>query len=149
MNNILILTGETGTGKTTRLNEWLENKKNIKGVLTPVVSGLRMFYDIERKEYFPMIAENEDSFEIGKYRFSRKAFNKAEEIIRKGINNADMLVIDEIGPLEIRGEGFYNILTEILKLDKHTFQLLLIVRKSMLEEFIFKFRITHSELLKL
>jgi nucleoside-triphosphatase len=59
-------------------------------------------------------------------------YQQIEEAIQKKVQ---LLVIDEIGPLEIQGKGFRSLLDQILlKQEMVPFQLLLIVRTNMVEE---------------
>jgi nucleoside-triphosphatase THEP1 len=135
-NEIYILSGPVQTGKTTRLMEWCSDRKNVFGIATPIVQGLRVFYDLHEKIIFPMETDvdNEDIFQIGKYKFSKKAFLKAEKIITDGIDKANYLVIDEIGPMELKGEGFCNLLKKILSIEMRRFKLILVVRDKSLED---------------
>ena len=56
-------------------------------------------------------------------------------------NNRDshVIVIDEAGPLELRGEGWAGRISELLKLNE--WQIILVVRKSLVDEVIRKFGI--------
>jgi nucleoside-triphosphatase THEP1 len=142
-NENLILTGPIKTGKTTRLLNWLSDKENVHGIATPIVKNKRVFYDLFEKKYFPMEAgsgENE-ILTIGKYVFSKNGFKKAEGVIEKGIFHSQYLVIDEIGPLELKGEGFCGVLKNILNIEKRNFILLLVVRASILSEVLSFFEI--------
>lgn len=122
----------------------IENKTNVGGILTPIVDNRRMFYDIASKKYFEMEAvEDEKSVPIGKYLFSEKAFVKAQQIVLKETKNKniDYVIIDEIGPLEVKKEqGFFEILKKIVSYH-FDFTLILVVREQLLEEFISKFNI--------
>ncbi len=54
------------------------------------------------------------------------------------------VVYDEIGPLEMRNSGFHSILSESLAIifKDPELQLLVVVRKSLLKEFIDKYQIS-------
>jgi nucleoside-triphosphatase THEP1 len=56
-------------------------------------------------------------------------------------NNRDnhVIVIDEAGPLEMRGEGWAGRISELLKINE--WQIILVVRKSLVNEVIRKFGI--------
>lgn len=51
---------------------------------------------------------------IGKFLFSKINFEKAIQIIRDSIHKDGWLIMDEIGPLELRGGGFHDVLMEVL-----------------------------------
>ena len=148
---ILVLTGPIKTGKTTRLLNWLSDKENVYGIATPIVENKRVFYDLFEKKYFAMEAGNDEKeiLTIGKYVFSKKGLKNAEEIIEKGIQNSQFLVIDEIGPLELKGEGFCNVLEKVLKIEKRNFILLLVVRDSTLSEVLRFFKIDRYKIFEI
>ena len=128
---IYILTGAIQTGKTTALIQWSKNRNDIFGILTPIVNGKRCFMDAHSKDQFEMEARKDETetIAIGRFIFSKTTFEKAGRIISNAKDKKGWLVIDEIGPLELREEGFYKVLNEVLK--NHVAQLLLVVREGL------------------
>ncbi|MGQ0739722.1 MAG: nucleoside-triphosphatase [Bacteroidota bacterium] len=128
---LYILTGPVQSGKTTSLIKWAQNRNDIYGILTPVVNGKRFFMDAYSREQFPMEAgaNEKDTITIGRFTFSKAGFDKAIEIIRKSIDKEGWLIIDEIGPLELRSEGFCDVLKEVLAQRRN--KILLVVREGM------------------
>jgi len=90
--------------------------------------------NVQTKEQFAMEAMGEegDILTVGKYTFSKASFIKATQIIRNAIDSKGWLVIDEVGPLELRGEGFCKVLKEVLAIRKE--KILLVVREGMAEQ---------------
>ena len=133
-NRIYILTGPVQTGKTTNLIEWSSHQSNVFGVLTPVVNGKRVFQDAHTHEQFPMEAteREEETLLVGRFTFSKAGFDKAMHLIRNSISNEGWLIIDEIGPLELRGEGFAEVLKEVLAQRQH--KILLVIREGLIEK---------------
>jgi len=133
---IFILSGPIQTGKTTSLINWSAKRNDVFGILTPIVNGKRVFMNAQTREQFPMEAgENEtEIMSIGKFVFSKTSFDKAQQIIREALDKKDWLVIDEIGPLEMKSEGFYNVLKEILQYQQDEQKILLVVRETMIEK---------------
>jgi nucleoside-triphosphatase THEP1 len=131
---IYILTGAVRTGKTTALVNWCAGKKDVSGILTPVINGRRFFMDAFTKEQFAMEADNAEKeiLSIGRFHFSKTAFEKAIQIIRQSVGQPGWLLIDEIGPLELRGEGFYHITKEVLK--SHSYKLISVVREGLTDK---------------
>lgn len=125
---VFILSGAIQSGKTTSLLKWSATRSDVHGILTPVVNGKRVFMNAHTKEHFPMEAseEEKETLTIGRFTFSKSGFEKAIQIISAAIPKCCWLVIDEIGPLELNGDGFFKILMEAL----HTYEgkLLLVVR---------------------
>jgi nucleoside-triphosphatase THEP1 len=143
---VFILTAPIQSGKTTSLINWSSARNDIHGILTPVVAGKRVFMNTNTKEQFPMEATgDEEALVVGRFAFSKKEFEKAIQIIRDAITKEGWLIIDEIGPLELKGDGFCDVLKEVLMLRKG--KILLIVREGMAEQVIKYFNIHNSEAL--
>jgi len=136
---IYILTGPIQSRKTTTVANWSIDKKDVFGILTPVINGKRMFMDVHSRGNFEMEANSRETkiLMIGKYKFSKAGFTKAVDILRNGLNEKKgWLVVDEIGPLELRGEAFGIILKEILQSSSNQQKILLVTRESILEKVI-------------
>jgi len=136
-NNIFILTGDIQTGKTTLLQQFCQQQKNAAGILTPIVNSRRMFYDIAGNLLFEMeAAGNEEQVAIGKYLFSAAAFTEAKRILLAASKETGItyLIIDEIGPLEIKKQqGLYHTLSEILSVE-FNYTLVLVIRQTLVDE---------------
>lgn len=127
---IYILTAPVRSGKTTSLISWSEKRNDVHGILTPVVEGKRFFMNAHTGVQFPMEATGEEeTISVGRFLFSKTNFEKAIQIIRNAIHKDGWLVIDEIGPLELRGEGFHDVLKEVLM--QREYKLLLVVREGL------------------
>ncbi|HMK27654.1 MAG TPA: nucleoside-triphosphatase [Chitinophagaceae bacterium] len=129
---IFILTAPIQSGKTTSLISWSANRNDVHGILTPVVGAKRVFMNAETREQFPMeAAGEEETLVVGRFAFSKAGFDKAIQIIRDAVSKDGWLVIDEIGPLELKGEGFCSVLKEVLAQRNNKF---LIVMREGLEQ---------------
>ncbi|MFM8454303.1 MAG: nucleoside-triphosphatase, partial [Gammaproteobacteria bacterium] len=73
--------------------------------------------------------------EVGRFRFSAEAFRKACDYLLHagGKTDAKLLLIDEIGPLELRGEGFSEVLKLLLS-EPAGPDILLVVRSELVQE---------------
>lgn len=138
---VYILTGPVQSGKTTSLLHWTEKRNDVFGILTPVINGKRVFLNVHTKEQFPMeaTAEETDVLSIGRFIFSKVGFEKAMKVIAESVYSPGWLVIDEVGPLELRGEGFRDVLKEILA--TRTGNILLVVREGLADAVITNFLI--------
>jgi nucleoside-triphosphatase THEP1 len=127
-DEIYLLTAPIQTGKTTSLINWSEKRNDVHGILTPVINGKRVFMNVYTKEQFPMeaIDDETETLTVGKFVFSKKNFDKAVQIIRNAIEKEGWLIIDEIGPLELNGKGFSEVLKELLAIRQH--KTILVVR---------------------
>ena len=131
---VYILTAPVQTGKTTSLVNWSAKRNDVYGILTPIVDGKRVFMNAHTKEQFPMeaIEGEKEVLTVGRFIFSKRNFDKAIQIIREAIDKKKWLIIDEIGPLELQGRGFHDILREVLL--KRKGNLLLVVREGLAEK---------------
>ncbi len=132
-HKVYILTGVIQTGKTTSLMQWCESKEHVQGILTPVIDGKRMFKDIAAKEMFAMEAGERETnvLKVGRFIFSVPAFSKAEQIIN-GSTNYSYLIIDEVGPLELRREGLFAAVHQALQ--NQTSPIILVVREGLVDK---------------
>lgn len=132
MAALIIITGPIQTGKTTALQEWLVTKE-ARGILSPVVDGTRMLYAIQEGIYIPFQASgpSHETISVGRFHFYRHAFDRANDILMKE-TPGNLCVIDEIGPLELQGQGFSPALEKLKS--NPSINLLLVVRNSLLEE---------------
>lgn len=141
---IFILKGPVHSGKTTALKEFCIDRAKTGGILSPVINDKRHFFDIETKETFIMEAapDEETIIQTGKYVFSESAFKRADKILQSCISrNIELIVIDEIGPLELRGKGFSETLQQLLSLSLPKTNLLLVVRENIVDGVIHHFQL--------
>jgi nucleoside-triphosphatase THEP1 len=126
---VIILTGPIQSGKTTALVNWSEKRADVTGILTPVVDGRRFFMEVKSRHLFAMEAKEGETntLAVGRFLFSQHNFNKAIQLIRNNMHTPGWLVIDEIGPLELNGQGFSEVLKEVLAHRQHP--ILLVVRE--------------------
>lgn len=122
--------------------QWASGRIDVHGILTPVgEDGKRFFYDLQSKAQWPMEAEAGETeiLSIGKFVFSAKAFQRAIELLRSAMNADGWLVIDEIGPMELKGEGFAGVLGEILSGRKG--KLVVVMREGIIKDICISFQI--------
>jgi nucleoside-triphosphatase THEP1 len=139
---VLVLTGPVHGGKTTYLGEacrrWSDRGLSCAGFLSPAVTGDggETGYDLVelpgplRRPYLrrsgPPGAER-----IGPFTFVPAALRRAREILRDP-RPADLLVVDEVGPLELQGGGLWPALQEALRRPRQT--VLLVVRDTIVDD---------------
>lgn len=154
--SIVVFSAPIQSGKTTALQAWCQCKASIDGVLMPDVAGGRQFYHIASDLYIPVEVANPKTFEgsiisVGKYHFSASAFTSANAILMNAWKQQPhWLVIDEIGKLELNGEGlfpsFSGILPSYHQCPSST-NLLIVVRDSLYETVVSTFRIGEHQLI--
>jgi nucleoside-triphosphatase THEP1 len=140
MKKSIILTGEIDSGKSSlvdRLSQLLHKTGRARGVFSPKCFLKERFLgydlmDFQRVRYEPLMRFNAQTGwkKYGKFYYNPFAFDWGNEEIIKGME-AELLVIDELGPLEMEGKGFRAGFDVCLKDYEGT--LLLICRKEILE----------------
>lgn len=147
---VWIVTGGIDKGKTARVLVLWEDLKELghDGIVSVKVFegdelkcyALRRLSDGTEK----MLAVKEESkvfrLQSGGLFFDPDAFLWADEVIDEISRDphCEGIIIDEIGPLELRGMGFYDAFTEALLSGK---DVLAVVRKSSLEDVLDTFEI--------
>jgi nucleoside-triphosphatase THEP1 len=137
---ILVLAGRVHSGKTTFLRELLPELEALKlpvsGYLSPLVmtegktAGYNLF-DVKNGSSIPFLRkEGEAGWQkVGPYFFLPRGLEVAVAAIL-GHRPGEILIVDEVGPLELSGRGVWPALSEVLL--RPSFDCLLVVRKSLL-----------------
>ena len=155
-HHIFVLTGPVQGGKTTTVSEKVTQLRNrgvkVMGFLCPgsFSEGKRSAFDLENIEtgdQIPMGSEREKKGWV-KYRrffFNPQAFLSGATWISESIKrDPDLIVIDEVGPMELEGIGWSEALDNLVKTSSVT--QLWIVRQQILPEVIEKWKIPENHL---
>lgn len=112
MPRVVVLTGERGIGKTTICRETVALARarghECGGILTLARDGVRDVYDVRSGDARRLTRDAADESIVvqGRFQFRSKAFDWGREVLARSVP-CDLLVVDEIGPLEIeRDEGW-------------------------------------------
>jgi nucleoside-triphosphatase THEP1 len=148
---VMIITGSIGSGKTTAAAKIIEmlHSENIKvgGFLSVGIDSeknrsgfiLRNIATSEETELCSTV-ENRDRLKTGKYFFNREAFVTGKMILEpERLKGARLIIIDEIGPLELKGLGWSSAIENLC----HSMKVpqLWVVRKGILESVLRKWNI--------
>ena len=140
---VLVLSGPVHGGKTTFLERglplWAERGLSCGGLLSPaVVDGAGgTGYDlveIGTGRRWPYLRRRGDpgAERIGPFAFVPGTLERARAILRNA-GPSGLLVVDEVGPLELAGRGLWTSLREALETRRRT--LLLVIREGLVEDF--------------
>ena len=122
---IVILTGEPGTGKTTACRQLIERARDLgldcAGILCPsrVIDEVKIGIDVvdvrtEERRRLAEVDELPGAVRMGPYRFDEEAIAWGVASLGRACP-CDLLIVDEIGPLEMdRGGGWANALDVLL-----------------------------------
>lgn len=154
---IYIITGPVQSGKTTAALDSIKGKNYIGGFLSPDKSSLRKIYFPREKEFinFQVQLDQVSKFndnnllEIGKFHFLKDAFAEATKrtLSQQEAQDISCIMVDEIGKLELKEEGFHKLIIKLLSLDWTQKNLILFVRDYLLDEVIEFYQIQNVEIL--
>jgi iron complex transport system ATP-binding protein len=154
---ITIITGKKHSGKTTfLLNKiaGLQSKGVTVGGLISVgtfKNGSRFDFkllDVVTDQKVDFLSQKECNFckKIGRFYINPKAFEYGFKVLEKCLKDPfQTIVLDEIGPLEIKDQGWAVILPELLESES---DLILVVRKELLQEVISKWGINYDKIIE-
>ena len=136
---VTILTGLVRSGKTTLLMRWMEQHPRAHGIITPDIEGIRFFLHYPEKKLIKMQETDhaKETIKVGRFLFSKESFDQVNQLLINDINLSTWIIIDEIGPLELKGKGLFPAFEYALK-SKHK-KILIVVRSNLLERIIEEF----------
>lgn len=144
----VIVSGDVGAGKTTACQEIIDDLRDngfqSGGVLSPRVtdSETTVGYDVvdlltgERRSFLRNKPPGEGK--LGRFYLQEEGLSFAVEAIRRGIEGADLVFLDEVGRMELNGQGLADPLGELLEAEV---QGVYLVRPAYLGRFREEFRI--------
>lgn len=141
---VVIITGDVHSGKTTFAQmivaDLLEQKIRIAGFFSVGINenGLRTGFnlvDIGSSNQIELCSDkkNEKRLKFGRYYFNSDAISFGNEILNSNnISDKQLIVIDEVGHLELNGKGWSNAIENITR--NNTVPQLWIVRISLVQK---------------
>lgn len=155
---ISIIVGDRHSGKTTRLLKYID-ELNGKAVSVAGIVAIGSFKDGIRDSFLikDITTNTEKVFmtrenctncdKIGGFYINNEAYKWGVNVLHKAINSsANTIVIDEVGQLELNGNGWYTSLLKLLKTDKN---IVITVRDKFLDEIVSKFKLNEETIEKL
>ena len=145
-NKIFVISGETRSGKTTFLKQIINDLKQanpqlkIGGIIAHGTDyrGERFGFSIENiitgeKQYLCSREKaHNDDLKTGRFYFSKTGFEFGNNAILDELEEMDVLVIDEVGYLEIKGKGWFETIEKAM--NKPGLDMIFVVRKRILED---------------
>jgi nucleoside-triphosphatase THEP1 len=141
---LFILTGETGSGKTTRANEVVERLRarglTVGGILAPGLldAGRRTGFDIVNLatgETSSLARESTGSpdphAQWSRFAFSGEGLALGLKALGPDARGADVVIVDEVGPFELAGGGWADALDNLAR--DYQGPVLLVVRSSIVD----------------
>ena len=152
---IYIICGDQREGKTTFLKETIRNLKEVdvkvEGIMAEGIDlhGERTGFNLinvstEKSKVLCRTSGDSEWIKTGKFYFNPEGLEFGRTILKK-LSADSVVVIDEIGPLEMRGEGWTESIESILKSFDNT--MIWVVRRSLTESVIKKFDVRNVSIL--
>lgn len=157
-NNVIIITGNKGEGKTTKLQRIVKLIKKEKISMTGFLAyadlkdgdrnGYTLVDIVSSKSIILCSNEPCSTYEkIGRFYFNPLAIKFGQKLLNTNPVEKTLIVIDEVGPFELQNKIWYDSLVYQLGIPKNV--ILLIVRAKLVDEIIRKFEITNTNIYKL
>jgi nucleoside-triphosphatase len=125
LSQTLLLTGAPGTGKTTIIREAISaSKAKAGGFYTQEIrqGGVRLGFEIITLDGHRAVLAHADfrgPHRVGKYGVDVAAMDRtAVPAMRQAIRDCDVVVVDEIGKMELLSPAFRDVLPEVLESGK-------------------------------
>jgi len=151
---VVIITGNIREGKTTFaqeiISDLLKRKIKLAGFLSFGIdsngqrTGFNLF-DLESSESIELCSDikTENRLQLGKYFFNEAALMRGNEILSvANLSDKQLVVIDEIGPLELSGRGWGSSIENITR--TIAIPHLWIVRKSLVKNIIRRWNVGNA-----
>ena len=143
MNKVTIISGKKHSGKTTKLLSYISELQSNGNVCAGIVAighfkdNKRCAFDLvdilgNKKQEFMTTTPSLKFKKTGKFHIIPDGEKFGKTVLESETTlNADVIIIDEIGPLELEGKGWAKYLKQFLKLDKN---LVITVREQLLDD---------------
>ena len=126
----VFLTGEPGCGKTTAVRKTIElllpRSIRVGGMISGEIreSGTRVGFSLEdlftHEQGILAHVEQEEGPRVGKYRVNLLDLERiGVGAIRRAVSSADIIVVDELGPMELNSPLFIETVEAALSAPKH------------------------------
>ncbi|ADD68364.1 nucleotide kinase-like protein [Denitrovibrio acetiphilus DSM 12809] len=139
--NVIIVTGGVNSGKTTFMLKEAE-RLSFLGVCG-FCAFAHQLEPVKDKYYIRNLRSNGTELfcqrdRTGKFIFSETALQYGIETVRRDMKDSKYVFIDEAGKLELKGEGWFSLIKEVMKTD---LTVVISVRDIFLHDFVSKFGI--------
>jgi nucleoside-triphosphatase THEP1 len=148
-SEVFIITGEKHQGKSTfaeKLVKLLQKEgKTVKGFIAPgkFIENHRSEFSIQdvftgESKMLCSIKGTKEQKQVGKFYFSDEGLLFGKDLLKtENVNDADFIIIDELGPFELRGKGWSSSIDALLK--NPDFSMIWVVRRSLVYDIIRRF----------
>ena len=124
---IIVLTGAPGVGKTTAVirvaRALKERGVKVGGIVSRElrINNMRVgfeFIDLTTNDRSVLASITENGPKVGKYFVNIAGCRFAAERLTNAVRNSDVIICDEIGPMEPKSKEFIDSVKNLLEVDK-------------------------------
>lgn len=149
---INIVTGKLNSGKTKFLQHLIEKQPCFGFLELKRFSKEGSFegydlYSIATGDKYRLITmEDLPGIKFDKYTILEDAVAKGNQIILNGLMREELLVIDEVGPIELKNQMFHETLKKVVTSSKECY---ITIRESLVDTFIRKYQIEEYKIIRI
>lgn len=148
--SITIITGDIDSGKTTEAQRMLSRRENCAGMLAHGLqeeTSEKYGYEVEsvptgERRVLLRSTPASDSVPVGRFYLDTHTLRWAINQLKAGMTS-DTLLVDELGPLELAGGGYYDTVNYLLT--HYRGELILVIRSGLLEPMLKKLGLQRSQ----
>ncbi len=150
---VYLYTGDIQTGKSTSLYQLIQTFPGIAGgFVTPTLhDGKKHIINTKTLEVLPFELDpesKEHGISVGRFLLSQEGFNSATAWTKYHFMSSEVVIIDELGKLEIEETGFHALFSTLLQEKKTNHIIIAVVRKSLLAEIMKKYTLENPFILE-
>jgi nucleoside-triphosphatase len=152
---IIVLTGAPGVGKTTAIIRVARSLKDrgvkVGGIVSRELRTTTMrigfeFIDLTTNDRHVLASMTGNGPKVGKYFVNIEGCRFAAERLTNAIRNSDIIVCDEVGPMELKSKEFIHSLNNLLHVEK---KVVVVLHQKLQHPLIDEFRNKSSLLINL
>lgn len=151
---VIVIKGTKHGGKTTYAEKVAKQLKDndlqvygflAKGTFKNNIRAEFKIYDLNTGEnkLLCKAVGNENQKSVGRFYFNDEGLEFGKNILKvQNTKNADYILIDELGPFELKGKGWSNSIEKLSEINTHT--MIWVIRKSLVYDILRRFGITYA-----
>lgn len=152
--NVFIITGSVGQGKTTMVQKIIENLKasgiSVGGICSPriMLDNETIGYDIvdigkNEREQFLRQTDDDNLKQIGRFSICAQGLQKGREALKSAVEEKNrIIVVDEAGNFELEDHGWSQSIRNLV--DASDSHILMVVRDVFVDKIILEFDLKQS-----
>lgn len=137
----IFISGMPGCGKSTLILDLIKElkvkKKRVAGIITPELrkdsrEGFAIKDLASNKQAILASVKLKTGPRVSKYKVNIKGIKTIVIEFEKSFDKADVYIVDEVGPMELKSKEFEEVINKILKSDKFC---ILTIHRSLIEKY--------------